>query len=36
MKTILQRLFNVEIFPAEQFRPILEEYVKMRKERIPL
>ncbi|WP_027399170.1 DUF6809 family protein [Anaerovorax odorimutans] len=32
MESILLQLYNGEIFPAEQFRPKMEEYVKMRKE----
>lgn len=31
MSTLLQQLYNGEIFPAEQYRPILEEYRLMRK-----
>lgn len=31
MNTLLQQLYNGEIYPAEQYRPILEEYKAMRK-----
>lgn len=31
MSTLLQQLYNGEIFPAEQYRPVLEEYKAMRK-----
>lgn len=31
MSTLLQQLYNGEIFPAEQYRPFLEEYKVMRK-----
>jgi len=31
METILQQLFNGEIYPAEQFRPLVEEYMEIRK-----
>ena len=31
MNTLLQQLYNGEIYPAEQYRPVLEEYKVMRK-----
>lgn len=31
MSTLLQQLYKGEIFPAEQYRPFLEEYKVMRK-----
>lgn len=34
MSTLLQQLYNGEIFPAEQYRPFLEEYKVMRKKQI--
>lgn len=31
MNTILQQLYDGEIYPCEQYRPVLEEYKAMRK-----
>lgn len=34
MSTLLQQLYNGEIFPAEQYRPFLEEYRVKRKKHL--
>lgn len=34
MSTLLQQLYNGEIFPAEHYRPYLEEYKVMRKKHL--
>lgn len=34
MDTILKQLYNGEIYPCEQYRPVMEEYKAMRKKQM--